>query len=371
VYRLRTFGGLGLERDGSPLEDALVHRKSLALLALVDLHGQLGRERLMAFLWPESRTERARGSLKQAIHLLRRRLDAPDLLLGTVELRLNPERIRSDAGEFLEALERGDPSTAVELYRGPFLDGVHLDGTDEFQRWAEGERDALARRHREALESLARGAGEEGELEVAVRWWRRLQHADPLSTRVALELMDALERAGDRAGALRHGRVHEVRLQEELGLSPDPVLLERMERLREGAGPSPARTGVGPGASAFPPPLSPGSRPSPRKPLPGPCRPMRPGPPRSRHPLPASPVPSPGPGGFTWPASWPSCPLRGSRPWAGRPSSTCLLRLRGRERERGWPRGRPEAGWRSPRAPGTGWERWGSGPRWRSSPSWT
>ncbi len=247
MYRLRTFGGLGLERGGAPLEDALVHRKSLALLALVDRHGQLGREPLMTFLWPESPTDRARGSLKQAVHLLRRRLDAPDLLLGTAELRLNPDRIRSDVGEFLEALERGNPRAAVELYRGPFLDGVHLDGTGEFERWAEVERDTLARRHQDALESLAREAGDAGRSGEAVRWWRRVQNADPLSTRIALELVDALAGAGDRAGALRHARVHEVLLQEELGLPPHPSLVERVVRLRDGGGPA------GPAGGASPP----------------------------------------------------------------------------------------------------------------------
>jgi TolB-like protein/DNA-binding SARP family transcriptional activator/tetratricopeptide (TPR) repeat protein len=232
MYRLRTFGGLGLERNGAPLEDLATHRKSLALLAVVALHEAIGRERLMALLWPESSTERARGSLKQAVHLLRRQLDAPDLLLGTAELRLNPERIECDARLFLEALASGDTLAAVALYRGPFLEGLHLESTDEFERWAAAEREVLARRHREALEALARGAAGEGDTSAEVAWWQRLQGVDPLNTPVALELIDALERAGDRAGALRHGRIHEVMLLEELGLAPSEALVRRMEELR-------------------------------------------------------------------------------------------------------------------------------------------
>lgn len=232
MYRLRTFGGLSLERSGAPLEGLATHRKSLALLAVVALHEAIGRERLMALLWPESSTERARGSLKQAVHLLRRQLDAPDLFLGTAELRLNPERIECDARLFLDALASGDPHAAVALYRGPFLEGLHIESAEEFERWAGTEREVLARRHREALESLARAAAAEGDTSAEVAWWRRLQGVDRLNTPVALELIDALARAGDRAGALRHGRIHEVLLREELGLDPGEALVRRMERLR-------------------------------------------------------------------------------------------------------------------------------------------
>jgi len=234
VFRLRTFGGLGIEGNEALPQDFTLHRKALALLALVAVHEVVGRERLMALLWPESSAERARGSMKQTVHVLRRQLAAPDLLLGTAELRLNPHRVDSDVGLFLDALARGDAAAAVELYRGPFLDGVHLEGAEEFERWVESQRQVLARRHREALLSLARGAAAGGHMAEAVEWYRRLHGVDPLDTPVALELMDALERVGDRAGALRHARVHEVLLLEELGLSPDPALALKVEALRSG-----------------------------------------------------------------------------------------------------------------------------------------
>ena len=247
MIRLRTFGGLGIDRDGAPHEELAIPRKALALLALVAVHGVVGRERLMALLWPDSRAERARGSLKQAIHLLRRHLDVPDLLLGASELRLNPDRIDSDVGRFLEALSSGELAAAVELYRGPFLEGVHVEAAGEFERWVEAEREFLARRHLQALEGLARAAAAAGDQPAAVEWWKRLQGADPLNTPAALELIDALERIGDRAGALRHARVHQLLLQEELGLSPDPELVLRVERLRAGGTPPGPESGAGSG----------------------------------------------------------------------------------------------------------------------------
>ena len=236
MYRLRTLGGFSIERDGATLE-IRVHRKAHALLAVLAAQGSTGRERLMALLWPESDAEHAKGSLKQAIHLLRRWLDAPDLLLGTAELRLNPERIDSDVMHFSLALEDGDAERAVRCYGGAFLDGVHLDGAPEFERWVDGRRGELARKYMGALEQLARVAETRGEHATAVGWWRRLEAADPLDSRVAVNLMLALEASGDRPAAIQHARIHETLVVEEWGLAPDPAVAALAERLRF-AGPS-------------------------------------------------------------------------------------------------------------------------------------
>jgi DNA-binding SARP family transcriptional activator/Flp pilus assembly protein TadD len=238
MYRLRTLGGFSIERDGGTLE-IRVHRKAHALLAVLAAQGSMGRERLMALLWPESDAERAKGSLKQAIHLLRRLFDAPDLLLGTAELRLNPERIESDVRLFFRAMEDGAVDAAVRHYGGPFLDGVHVDGAPDFERWVEAQRVELARKYMSALEQLARTAEALGEHATAVGWWRRLQAADPLDGRVAVNLMLALEASGDRPAAIQHARIHETLLVEECGLAPDPAVAALVERLRSPS-PSPA-----------------------------------------------------------------------------------------------------------------------------------
>jgi TolB-like protein/DNA-binding SARP family transcriptional activator/Flp pilus assembly protein TadD len=232
MYRLLALGGLVLERDGAPLDDVVRNRKALALLAALAVHGGLGRERITALLWPESDADRAKGSLNQAVHMLRRRLAEPELFLGTAELRLNPARIDSDVGLFTRAVGDGDLETAVAFYRGPFLEGVHLEGTPEFERWADERRAELGARYGQALETLALEAEARSDPRAAVEWWRRLQATDPYSTRVALRLMRALEAAGDPAAALRHARAHETLLRDELGIPPDPAIAERVARLR-------------------------------------------------------------------------------------------------------------------------------------------
>jgi DNA-binding SARP family transcriptional activator/TolB-like protein len=239
MFQLRTFGGLALRQDETLLDQVNAQRKALALLAVLAAGGAsgVGREKVMLLLWPESDARRARGALKQMLHTLRRQLGSPEAILGTTELHLNARYVESDVARFREAVDAADFEAAVSLYDGPFLDGVHVDGAPEFQAWAEQQRTELDRSFREGLEQLARSAEARGDDERAIAWWRRLQAADPMSGRVAVCLMEALEAGGDRAAALRHARVHETLLREEWGLEPDSAVIALTARLRVPADP--------------------------------------------------------------------------------------------------------------------------------------
>jgi TolB-like protein/Tfp pilus assembly protein PilF len=121
---------------------------------------------------------------------------------------------------------------AVELYRGPFLDGFFLSDAPEFERWVEGEREKFRRNHAAALEGLAEVAAAERDFARAAEWWRLRFEADPSNTRVTMRLMEALEAAGDRAGALRQARFHATLLEQEFGARIDCEVEVLAQRLR-------------------------------------------------------------------------------------------------------------------------------------------
>ena len=77
MLRLSVLGGLRVDGSSGPLRGAATQRRPLALLALLAAAGDRGinRDRLLAYLWPESDIERARGSLKQTLYILRRDLE--------------------------------------------------------------------------------------------------------------------------------------------------------------------------------------------------------------------------------------------------------------------------------------------------------
>jgi len=203
----------------------------LAILALAPA-GRLSRDKLIAYLWPESDAERGRNLLKVSTYVLRSALGESALLSEGDDLRLNADVVQSDLAEFETALERADHARVVALYRGPFLDGFFLSGAPEFEQWAERERERLAAGHRRALEALGEEAERERDFSRAADWWKMRAAQDPYDSRVAIRLMQALEASGNRAGALQHAAVHRRLLQQEFGIDAAPKVAALAEHLR-------------------------------------------------------------------------------------------------------------------------------------------
>jgi serine/threonine-protein kinase len=237
MLQLRTFGGLSLSRGEENLTGAITQRRRLAILALLAVAGDAGmsRDKLLAYLWPESTAERARHVLNQLLYAQRRQAGSDSLFLGQKTLRLNPDLIQTDVGMFEQAMERRELEQAVALYRGPYLDGFFLKDAAEFERWVEAQRQRYARRCLTAFIALARGSSTAGDKRTAVEWWRRAAEQDPLDGEAVLGLVEALLAIGDRAGMLREARRHEALLRSELDVSPDP----RITELLRGSGAAP------------------------------------------------------------------------------------------------------------------------------------
>src|SRR5215213_946102 len=221
MLRLTTFGGLVLHQDGQLHTGPAAQRRRLALLAVIAAGGHrgVGRDRLLTLLWPDSEPEAARHSLYQALHAVRRSLGGDDVFLGSSTLQLNPERITSDVGELLEAVDAGAHERVARLHRGPFLEGFRLEQAAEFDDWIGAERQDHA---------------------GAARWWRRLAAAEPVSTSAALGLIEALVASGDRVGALQFAGVHAALVRQHLETEPDPAIEAWIVRLRSGEVPAPS-----------------------------------------------------------------------------------------------------------------------------------
>jgi DNA-binding SARP family transcriptional activator len=234
TLRIMTFGTLSVRGERGTLAGAAAQPRRLALLALLARAGDRGvtREKLTALVWPDADDERSRRAITQAIYALRQELGSDDAILGVKELRLDSTLVGSDVGDFTAALRAGRIEDAVRMYAGPFLDGFHLLGNDEFDRWVDEERAVLSQDYCEALEKLAMAADASGNHTTATRWWRRLAARDPLCARYAVGVMQALAAAGDRHGALEHARIHETLLEQQLDLPADRDVVALAARIR-------------------------------------------------------------------------------------------------------------------------------------------
>ncbi|MBS1241407.1 MAG: transcriptional activator protein [Gemmatimonadetes bacterium] len=213
----------------------------MAVLAVLAVCGERGcsRERLLALLWPESDESHARHGLRDALHTLRHTLTPACIPSSASLLRLDPAVVASDVVEFTQAMASGRLADAARAYRGPLLDGFHLDGAPEFEHWLAGERTRLARECVEALEALATSAESTGTWVEAVGWWGRAVEHDPINSHFVLHQVRAMSVIGDRANAVQAGEQHVRHLREEFGLEPDPAVLAMIGRIRRGDLPVP------------------------------------------------------------------------------------------------------------------------------------
>jgi TolB-like protein/DNA-binding SARP family transcriptional activator/Tfp pilus assembly protein PilF len=234
VLVLKQLGNASLTRSGTPVNGRAAQGRRLALLAiLASARGRpTTRDKIIALLWPESSTARARHQLSDTLYILRAGLGDDVILASGDELTLNADTVISDVVQFDRLIDDDDLEQAVEIYDGPLLDGFHLGDAPEFERWLDAERTRISQRYAAALEALASRSEGDGDFTTAVKRWRRLAAHDPFSGRIALGLMRALEAAGDRAGALKHARVHAELLVQEFETEPDTDVVAFAERLR-------------------------------------------------------------------------------------------------------------------------------------------
>lgn len=235
AFRIRTFGGLGVERGGVPVESLGGQRKRLALLALLAVaeRESIAKDRILAFLWPESDVDQARNALNQLAFGLRRELGAESVVVSGGELRLNPSIVGSDYADFQRAVADDDLEAAAAFHRGRFLDGFYLKGAKEFEEWVDAEARRQSDRYQSVLGRLADRAAQSGDQARVVEWRRKLAAVDPLSARLAKALIEALVANGDREAAIRHATAYSALVRAELDAEPDSSILELASRLRE------------------------------------------------------------------------------------------------------------------------------------------
>src|SRR5207249_2822569 len=81
------------------------------------------------------------------------------------------------------------------------LNGLHVSGVPEFERWLDEERERLRRRACEAAQLLTEREAGAGNQVGAARWALRLTELSPFDETAVRRLVELLDRMGDRAGA--------------------------------------------------------------------------------------------------------------------------------------------------------------------------
>jgi predicted ATPase/DNA-binding SARP family transcriptional activator len=231
--RIELFNGLRVVR-GDDIVTTFETQHTKGVLAYLAYHmpNWQHKETICDEFWPDANSPKARNSLSQAVSSLRRIVEPYGMERGAVieatqsEVRLNPDAVTTDVGEFrrkLELARRADGDDlvrrhhledAVALYAGPFLRGSVFD-------WAISAERHLAEVFFGAARDLGALLDRVGEQGRAVEVAERALREDNTREEIHRDLMGLFLRAGQASQAnARYRELVRILKEEDLG-EPD------------------------------------------------------------------------------------------------------------------------------------------------------
>lgn len=217
--------------------------KARALLYLIAAREQpQARTKLAGLLWGELPDFNANANLRKVLTNLRH-LVGPYLTITRESVALNDAKLpQVDIREFDQVCQsdnRADWQTAVNLYRGDFLEGFYLESEPVFEEWLLGERQRLRQQLLLALRKLVKYFWGRHQYTHAIRHTRHLLALEPLHEESHRWLMTLLAQSGQRTLALAQYEACVQLLNEALATEPGRETTTLLAYIRDGT--------VGPG----------------------------------------------------------------------------------------------------------------------------
>jgi DNA-binding SARP family transcriptional activator len=239
---IRCLGPFEITRGDTPIRTGW-KAKGRELLAYLAAHPSgAPKERIIDELWPEVDPKTAGARFDRYATLVR------SLARGTEDSRMYVERVGDssyrlesevwwvDAWEFQRLIHEGERTetadeavtvfrAALSLHRAEFCD-------DAYYPWLEPIRDRFRNLFVEASGRLAYLLADSGRHDDALSVLDRAIQADPLCEDLVRRAMAVEAQKGRRSAALARYRRLEAKLDEQLGVEPDPETQELVQRLQ-------------------------------------------------------------------------------------------------------------------------------------------
>ena len=224
ALRIQLLGPPHISRDDSPVD--LPGHRPLALLAYLLLSRKpIRRETLMDLFFDGPDDPQA--ALRWTLSKVRKAIGGEYILADRQQVSFNLE---SDYWLDVFAFEAGDKG----LYKGDFLEGLHLRDALQFEDWLLFERQRLREKHQTDLEGQLKGHKGRGEYAEAAITAQELLKLDNLREDWQFELIHAYARLGKRAAALEMYDKYRQALRKEMDAEPSSEMAALAEAVRSG-----------------------------------------------------------------------------------------------------------------------------------------
>jgi DNA-binding SARP family transcriptional activator len=224
---IKLLGSAGIvsPQDGESDAPQVGVGKPMVLIArlVVEPRG-LSRQALAEFLWPDIDQHKARASVRQALHVVRRALGVEALLETRDRVSLSPA-LPTDWRPVQEAVERRDDAVLLQAYAGPFLENVPVLDVLDVDQWIDVERARLLRLVARATAREVQRLQQAGLRQEAALIARRLCQLHPAEPAHWGLWMRALQAGGDSVGL--------AEAYEAFALRVSTAAISSMSRARE------------------------------------------------------------------------------------------------------------------------------------------
>lgn len=246
MLHLRTLGDLELFDDAESAVPLLRRVKPLlipAILSTLPEH-QATRDYLAGLIWPSADPDRAKSSLRQALHHLNKYAKGGGVEAEDGLLRIDDGNLSVDLWAFEEAVREEDWAAAVSLYGGSFLQTAERLGGRELVQWIEAEDVKATAALGAAYADLVQERLRDGAVQDALGHAQTFARMNPLSETAQFTLIRTLRAVGDDLSALQAYEAYRSLLISELDGELSPSAEDALERLRHEAIREPDRTSV-------------------------------------------------------------------------------------------------------------------------------
>jgi predicted ATPase/DNA-binding SARP family transcriptional activator len=233
MLEINVLGNLNLTLNGENL-DSLSLRAQVLLVYLALENGQHSRPYLASMLWPESSESKANTSLRVVLTELRKTV-GNYLNINRNNIGFCPDAIFNlDLFEFEKSIHDGRIEDALQLYRGDFLTGVFITGSNEFENWHRWERDRIRLYSIRQIEEAILRAFALNNFQATAKIALGLLKIDPINEIANQYYSIALALDNLSAVSIQHLDSYINQVEDQLGLPVSPEITTIRELIKAG-----------------------------------------------------------------------------------------------------------------------------------------
>lgn len=238
MLQINVLGKTKISCNGELLDKQLSTKAQALVYLLIAHNGKfISRDKIMAYLWPDSTTDAARYNLRYNLWQLKKLLphDGADrsLVLSekdgcSIDSRYSFQcdllKIQSCS---VHSQDLEELAYTKSLFSGDFMEGWYLKNCNEFNEMILFERMNCEHIQVELLKTLARRYEENERLEEALATWQEMAKVDMDNEETACNIVRLYAEMGNRVAAINHYKKFETSLWDNLNIAPN----EELQRL--------------------------------------------------------------------------------------------------------------------------------------------